>query len=69
MLAFVLVFGAVTVAKDIIHAVERKDLYDRIMSGDIKEYRAKDVTKKEKTSAAKMHNDFVNEWFKGSDKP
>ena len=69
MLVFVLVFGVVIVAKDIIHAVERRDLYDRIMSGDIKEYRTKPKPEKDKISMKKMHNDFVNDWFGGSDKP
>lgn len=43
-----------------LYHLERRELYDRIMSGDLTEYRRKEAPKRK--TAADAHRQMIDEW-------
>lgn len=67
MMIVVYILIGVIVFQSILHRIERKDLYNRIMSSDLRDYKAA-IGKSEKPPISR-HKEVLNKWRKkGSDK-
>lgn len=60
ILIFVLI--AVIVIQMFFHAIERRDLYNRIMADDIHEYKELAEAKPERKRRVSRHRQVLNEW-------
>ena len=57
MIAYILC--GIIVAQEILHRIERRDLYNRIMSNSLREYKQKETAPVAPTSA---HRRVLNKW-------
>ena len=59
-----IILFAVILIKEATHLFERRDLYNRIMCGDIKEYRSRSMKKKNTVSG--RHEEVIKNWRDGN---
>lgn len=64
MFYYILIFMliAVIVVQMVFHAIERRDLYNRMMADDIREYKELAEVKTERKRRVSRHRQALNEW-------
>jgi hypothetical protein len=63
MICYILI--GVVVAQQIVHAIERRDLYNRLMCRDLTDYKRNTGGEADKETRSTAHEKAIDKWRKG----